>query len=131
MDATLQALAAVPGVDAARGLESIGGRVAVYRRLLQTFIKGHGQDGTEMRRLLLAGDAAAAAALAHRLRGAALTLGLVEVEAVSWELESALGADLDAQQADGTTATAALPLARHVEEVLHTLLPLLARALEA
>lgn len=98
-DADLAALQGVPGLDAARGLAAVGGRVAVYRRLLALFVEKHADDGRQIDRLLAGQRVAEAAALAHRLRGAAATLGLVEVETAVQALDDALDEALAAPPA--------------------------------
>lgn len=86
----MQPLLGLEGVDALSGLASVGGRPAVYRRLLRVFIETHAGDGAHLTRLLQAGDAAAAGSLAHRLRGSAATLGLIDIEVAAAALEGAI-----------------------------------------
>ena len=88
----LQPLLGLDGLDALAGLAAVGGKPAVYRRLLQVFGQTHGGDGQALQSLLRQGERAAAGRLAHRLRGAAATLGLVEIEAAAAALEAALDA---------------------------------------
>jgi HPt (histidine-containing phosphotransfer) domain-containing protein len=125
VDAVPAALRDVPGLEAARGLAAIGGRGAVYRRLLGLFVETHADDGRGLCRLLAEHRGAEAAALAHRLRGAAATLGLVGVEAAVREFEQAL----DARPGDGAAALAQ-QAAQQVAQALAELLPRLSAALE-
>lgn len=88
----LAAVAACDGVDVTRGLAAVGGREAVYRRLLGVFVASHAADGTRAVEHLRAGQAVEAGMLVHRLRGSAATLGLVDVEGAAAGLEEALHA---------------------------------------
>lgn len=115
--ATVQPLLGIEGLDALRGLSAVGGKPAVYRRLLQVFIDTHAGDGALLGQQLSQQQGAEARALAHRLRGSAATLGLVEVEAAAGTLESAID--------DGADAAALPPLAQALvgalDEVLRSL----------
>jgi PAS domain S-box-containing protein len=84
------ALVQIPGLDAAAGLATVGGRVAAYRRLLDLFATHHAVDVVRIREALQAGQADAARRLAHGLKGAAATLGAKEVSARALDLEAAL-----------------------------------------
>ncbi len=86
----LQPLLGLDGLDPVAGLAAVGGRPEVYRRLLRVFGETHGGDGQALQDLLQRGEHAAAGQLAHRLRGAAATLGLVDIEATVSALETAL-----------------------------------------
>ncbi|MCA0244364.1 MAG: response regulator [Proteobacteria bacterium] len=80
----------LPGLDAVAGLAAVGGKPEVYCRLLRVFAQTHGGEGREVQRQLQLGDHAAARMLAHRLRGAAATLGLVDIDTASGALEGAI-----------------------------------------
>ena len=90
IDAAMLPLLGLEGVDAMGGLSAVGGRVATYLRLLRVFIDAHQHDGTALRQLVHDQQAEAASRLAHRLRGSAATLGLVDVETTAAGLESAI-----------------------------------------
>lgn len=92
----LQPLLGLDGLDVLAGLAAVGGKPEVYRRLLQVFGQTHGGDGRALQGLLQQGERAAAGRLAHRLRGAAATLGLVDVESAAAALEAALDRDAGA-----------------------------------
>lgn len=119
--ATVQPLLGIEGLDALRGLAAVGGKPAVYRRLLQVFIDTHAGDGGLLGQQLQRQQTAEARALAHRLRGSAATLGLVEVEAAAGTLESAID--------DGAAAAALPPLAQALVDALDEVLRSLRRAL--
>ncbi|MEN9631560.1 MAG: hypothetical protein RJA10_4788 [Pseudomonadota bacterium] len=90
IDPALRPLLGLEGVDALGGLGSVGGRVATYRRLLNVFIDAHQADGQALEALLHDNEAEAAGRVAHRLRGSAATLGLVDVETAAARLESGI-----------------------------------------
>jgi PAS domain S-box-containing protein len=80
----------VPGLDVQKGLESVRGRAANYRKLLRMLVDTHAQDVTALRGRLDAGDSREAHRLAHSLKGAAGTLGCTRVESAARELEIAI-----------------------------------------
>ncbi len=82
-------------LDVARGLRNWKDSVA-YGQYLRRFAAGHGQDGTEIARLLAAGDRTQAAALAHKLQGAAGNMALLAVARDAGHLEQALAHGPDA-----------------------------------
>lgn len=118
---SVQPLLGIEGLDALRGLAAVGGKPTVYRRLLQVFIDTHAGDGGLLRQQLQQDRFAEARALAHRLRGSAATLGLVEVEAAAGALESAID--------DGDDAATLPPLAQALVAALDEVLQPLRRAL--
>lgn len=122
-DPALSALFGLEGLDAARGLAAVGGRADVYRRLLRVFAQTHAGDGAPLRHHVAAGDRAAAAAVAHRLRGSAATLGLVDVETAAATLESMVES--------GADVAALSPQVRAVEQALADILAGLEAVLEA
>ncbi len=122
-DPQLAPLLALEGVDAIGGLAAVGGKVALYRRLLAVFDQAHREDGEQLRQALLQPDHEAAARLAHRVRGSAATLGLVDIETAASALEHAL----DETPADTSIAA----LAHDVDEALAGTLLRLRRALQA
>lgn len=98
---SLAPLVGLEGVDALGGLASVGGRISTYRRLLGMFVDTHQGDGQDLLQCLQQGDLDAAGRLAHRLRGSAATLGLVDVETTAAALEMAV----DRDTAAGSPAT--------------------------
>ena len=90
-DAELKAqVAAIPGLDAARGLKSVRGRLDNYLRLLRKYVENHDGDMALVRERLAAGDLGEAARLTHSLKGVAATLGVVGVLERAKALEAAL-----------------------------------------
>ena len=83
-------VAAIPGLDAARGLKSVRGRLDNYLRLLRKYVENHDGDMALVRERLAAGDLGEAARLTHSLKGVAATLGVVGVLERAKALEAAL-----------------------------------------
>ncbi|PKO34517.1 MAG: hypothetical protein CVU34_07115 [Betaproteobacteria bacterium HGW-Betaproteobacteria-7] len=95
------ALGAVPGLDVTTGLRAVRGRSASYRRLLKSFVSQHGEDD-QLIALALAEDRPADAShLAHTLKGAAGTLGLVDIQAAATRLNQ----ELRQPGSDGSTCS--------------------------
>ncbi|MDK9725534.1 MAG: PAS domain-containing protein [Sterolibacteriaceae bacterium MAG5] len=90
--ALLQRLAAIPGLDREHGLQLLHGKVENYWRLLQKFAELHGNDGPLLNELLAGGDGDGARRLVHSLKGAASTLGLVDIAAGARTLEEEIKA---------------------------------------
>ncbi len=84
------ALHALPGLDAAFGLQSVRGRLASYCRLLGKFSGNHVDDFARIRQELTDGNPNEARRLAHSLKGAAGTLGASDVRQTAAELEAAI-----------------------------------------
>lgn len=123
----MEPLLGLEGVDAMGGLGAVGGKPAVYRRLLGVFSDTHRGDGPELRRLQAVGDLATLGARAHRVRGSAATLGLIDVEMAAAALERAVERSIDGGHGDP-----ALPhLAQALDEALGRTLATLSRALQA
>lgn len=120
----LAPLVGLEGVDAVGGLASVGGRVETYRRLLGVFVDTHQGDGQALLQGVQQGDLDAAARLAHRLRGSAATLGLVEVETAAAALEMAIE-----HGAPARAAASLQPLAAAVGQALDSTVPAVRDAL--
>ena len=74
-DQTLLRLAAVPGMDVARGVAAMMGKRDRYLDLFVRFMASHGDMLQRLQAALASGDHAAARFVAHSLKGAAATLG--------------------------------------------------------
>jgi PAS domain S-box-containing protein len=83
-------LTGIEGLDPSIGLKSLRGNVKSYASLLGRFIDGHAHDMDELRRQLGLGDATEARRIAHSLKGAAGTLGMVTLQGLARELETAI-----------------------------------------
>ncbi len=104
VEAVLGRLAAIPGVDTARGIAVVRGRAARYVELLGRLIESHADDMVGLRQTIAAGDVVTAIRTAHSLKGAAATLGADALAAAArsleqalreWEASGALGEDCD------------------------------------
>ena len=84
-------------LDYADGLRRCGGRVAVFRRLLQRFAEQYPGITQSLPAQVAAGDYAGARAEAHRIRGVAANLGLSGLHAWGTALEATLGEGAQAQ----------------------------------
>ena len=105
----LRRLLAVPELDGATALKTLGGRVQRYLELLDKLVASHAEDVARLRRHLDAGEREDARRLAHSLKGAAGALGATPLREAAARLEQAVRAGDDAQVAGGCVAvTAAL-----------------------
>jgi HPt (histidine-containing phosphotransfer) domain-containing protein len=88
----------LPGVDTRSGLARVGGKVSVYRKILQQFAKSQADAPAGIFNALQKGDRVTAEREAHTLKGVAGNIGAGEVEAAAANLETAIkqGADTDA-----------------------------------
>lgn len=111
-------LPALPGLDIDGGLRRTAGQEVLYRRLLQLFDRQQQRFRPEFRAAVAAGDRAAAAALVHALKGAASTVGAVEVDVAAQALERTL--------ADDTSPITLSAASQALEQALERLAPGLA-----
>lgn len=72
-------LADIPGLDASTGLKMVRGKMPTYLRLLNSFSESHQPDFLRMREMLAQGRHEDARQLAHAIKGAAGTLGVMPV----------------------------------------------------
>jgi two-component system, sensor histidine kinase and response regulator len=110
-------LKTLPGLDLDAGLRPLRGQLNTYLRLLSSFSTNHARDATELREQLAAGDHGGARQQAHRLKGVAGTLGLLQVRSLASELESGLrdgAAEADIHQL-------ALVLETELQSLVHAL----------
>ncbi|MDP2795259.1 MAG: response regulator, partial [Sulfurisoma sp.] len=87
-------LAAIPGLDLERGLESLRGKAAKLAQLLRLFADGHAEDVRQMAEWLAAGNAEAVRRLAHTLKGSAGSLGATRAAAAADALHEAIRHDI-------------------------------------
>ena len=69
----------IPGLEANTGLKMVRGKMPTYLRLLGNFSENHQPDFSRMRELLTQGQREEARQLAHAIKGAAGTLGVMFV----------------------------------------------------
>jgi PAS domain S-box-containing protein len=86
-------LAAIAGIDLARGLQAVRGRMASYLRILRAFVANHGDAAEALRQQLADGLHEEALRTAHSLKGAAGTLGITGIQEAAAAVESELRKD--------------------------------------
>jgi len=91
--ADLDVLRSLPGIDVERGLLFLNGRADSYWRLLGQFVWVHEPDLVALDARLAAGECAAAGRIAHSLKGAAATLGLLAIADLATRLDACLKED--------------------------------------
>lgn len=84
------ALAAIPGLDIAVGLQSMLGKLPRYRELLKTYVRTHGEDLSSVRSLLEQGERERARQIVHSLKGSSGAVGAREVHRLATELDALL-----------------------------------------
>ncbi len=85
----LQRLSTVEGLEVLAGLRMVRNDVNRYLRLLRQFMHTHANDIDQMNAHLEAGDYTALRHLAHALKGAAGTLGMIHLQTAALPLEKA------------------------------------------
>ncbi len=103
-------LQGIPGLDAASGLRCMNNHMQRYLPLLGKLLEAHQTDMDVLRGRIEAGDKTGARRLAHSLKGAAATLGAMQIRAEASALEQAILTDQPAAEIEA--------LARRVEEAL-------------
>ena len=111
--ALIARLAPHPEVDTRFALANLGGRTALYVRLLKQFLNTSADAMTRFRAHLAAGDMASARLVAHSLKGTSATLGMQALRYSAAALETALidGADnttLETRAAEAETLLASM-----------------------
>ena len=101
---TITLLATIPGLDPELGLKAVRGKLPSYQRLLQSFVRSHGEDAGAIETALAGNQLEDARRLAHSLKGASATLGLTEINEVTKELEAALRQSAPAEQTSALLA---------------------------
>jgi HPt (histidine-containing phosphotransfer) domain-containing protein len=91
----LEQLAALPGIDVARGMAVLRGKAAKYLELLRRFVEAHVDDMQRLTEYLAAGDQPTALRLAHSLKGAAATLGFDHLAEAAKRIEASLRASAE------------------------------------
>jgi two-component system, sensor histidine kinase and response regulator len=83
-------LAAIPGLDLARGLAMVGGKAEKFVGLLNLFADTHAQDAAHLADWLANGELASIQFLAHALKGSAGNLGATRLLAAATALNTAI-----------------------------------------
>lgn len=87
-----QALAAIPGLNAALGLKLLRGKLDKYLQILGMFAQSHAEDVVTIRHHLNAGEKETPLRMVHTLKGLTATLGAEELSKRALALELALKA---------------------------------------
>ena len=112
-------LAAIGGLDVARGMQPAGGVLEIYLRILSHFVDAYGDGMPQLDQALAAADPIGITAAAHSLRGASSSVGATHVEELARALE-ALGEDgISADE----MAPAAVAVQRALAEVIGRIRP--------
>ena len=82
-----------PLLDSRTALARVNGDQAIYRRLLQRFLRTHVEDACNIQRARAAGDAKAAMQIAHTLASAAANIGASQLQRAAQALESMLSSN--------------------------------------
>ncbi|OQX32441.1 MAG: hypothetical protein B0D94_00845 [Candidatus Sedimenticola endophacoides] len=102
----------LPGIDTVDGLNRVGGNLALYRRLLNTFSASKGDIPQRVREALARGDRESARREAHSLRGVAGNIGAKRLAEAAASLEDAL------KREDGDPQPHYAPVEAALSEVL-------------
>lgn len=86
---TLQALQAIPGLDAAAGLHRALKREGLYIALLSRFVTGQRDFATRFTSALASGQTEEARRIVHTLKGVSGQIGAMELYAAAARLEQA------------------------------------------
>ena len=109
------------GIDWARGLATVQGNEALYRRLLRRFGEQQGEFAVAYRAACATADSEAAARLAHTVKGVAGNLGLTAIQQAAARLESASRSPVEPveqEQALQAVEAALAPFLAQLETVL-------------
>ncbi|MDP2005461.1 MAG: PAS-domain containing protein [Rubrivivax sp.] len=118
----LQAAAAAAGVELVPALQRMGGKQAVYARMLGTALHDFGTLAQALQQPLVDADMADAARTLHTLKGLAATLGITALARAAAAAEQAVSA--------GPPAAGAMPACAAVGAALAAALPALANLAE-
>ena len=90
MASAIKELASVPGLDVARGLTMLRGNSSKYLELLGRFLTFHVNDMAALEQGLATGDLEGALRVAHTLKGAAATMGAIQLSTLARRIEDIL-----------------------------------------
>jgi PAS domain S-box-containing protein len=113
-DAVLTQLLDIPGLDAGKGVVLLRGNSLKYLALLHQFVDLHHEDMTQLLALVRQGDQETAVRLAHSFKGAAATLGAVNLAELAKKIELSLRANplagVTESALESASESAALPV---------------------
>lgn len=99
-----QLLEQVDGINLEQGLKALSGNLSTYIILLKQFVTSHRNDGLTINELLDEEKVADARRLAHTVKGAASTLGLVQLQQDAAQLEQSIKSEQTRQEITKLTA---------------------------
>ncbi|MCK7575013.1 MAG: response regulator [Chromatiales bacterium] len=94
----VERLRGLAGVDVDFGLKLLRGEASFYARILGKYALNHADDVQRLRALVVAGDYETAYRVAHTLKGAAGTLGLMRIQSSMAELIKGIHADYSSSE---------------------------------
>jgi CheY-like chemotaxis protein/HPt (histidine-containing phosphotransfer) domain-containing protein len=92
----LERLASLPGISVSQGLRVLMGNGVKYCDMLRRFSQSHAQELQALRTALVEHDTGTALQISHRIKGAAATLGLVQIAAHAARIEHGMRLPPDA-----------------------------------
>ncbi len=110
-------LSRIPGLDSARGLALVGGKMEKYARLLAMFADSHHGDIGHLSDRLAANDLAGVEQLAHALKGSAGNLGAMGVYSAAEALQTAIRQGAGRDEAHRRHAILATELSALIESI--------------
>ena len=113
----------IAGLDQAQGLRQLGGRVELFVRLLRRFAEQYRAALPDLEQLLIRGERTAARRAAHSLKGAAASLGAVELTRLLETFEAALDSQRDADEIADAGRTVVVSLSGLVNAIASALPP--------
>lgn len=78
------------GIDVQLGISRLNGNRSVYQKLLNRFSDGHQHFASELKTRAVNGEWAEAQRMAHTMKGLAGTLGMINLQGISQDLESSV-----------------------------------------
>ena len=105
LPAAVLAAASVAGVDVATAVARLGGKAAVYRRMLARFVTDLASWPAQLQTDMAQGGQAAAARQLHTLKGVAGTLGADALAALAGQAERHVSAGASATESRGAIAS--------------------------
>ena len=107
----------ISGLDRALALRQLGGRAELFVRVLRQFVSQYRPRLAELERLMVEGERTAARRAAHSLKGAAGSVGAVELTQLLAAFESAVANDGDAADIGAAGRAAAASLGALIEAI--------------
>jgi HPt (histidine-containing phosphotransfer) domain-containing protein len=92
-----QDLPGIPGIDTVAGVARVGGSIALYRKILETFRQTQADAPARIRAALAAGDQATAQREAHTLKGVSGNIGADAVQAAAARVEAQIKQGIDTE----------------------------------